>query len=269
MPLTFQPQLTHLHRALAWQPDGPNAAGLAIRVHAADDGIHADVNGHDFRLSDNPQDIPDNHVRKFTAMLAHYPPPVTVNDEPVATTSYHAEPGIRVSRYTGDLMDPGHTSGEYIQGNFRATILQDHVLYELGNHSTVGRQHPDYQDADFAVPDHQDGQAHFARRIIYTVIPSYQSEGIPLTARKNHRWEFLNTGGNSLYVCCPPPDAMRALVLSQREQQERKAAAVIKTHAGTKTIGEPIHTGMPDEHLSHSNGNAVPLVIYGTPAYVA
>ena len=206
-------------------------------------------------------------------MLAHYPAPVTVNDEPVPTTPYQAEPGIRVSLHTGNLMDPGHSSGGYVQGNFRATILQDHVLYELGNHSTVGRQHPDYQPADFAVPDHQDGQPHFARRVIYTVIPSYRSEGAPLTARKNHRWEFKNTGGNSLFVCCPPPDVMRALALSQREQQEQDAAAIIKSHAGAETIGAPIRPNTraenaPDEHRSHTNGGSVPLLIYGTPAYV-
>lgn len=272
MPQHFQPKLSRMHRALAWQADGPNAAGLAIRVQAADDGIHAIVNGQDFRLSDNPQDTPSNHIRKFAAMLAHYPAPVSINDEPVATTPYRAEPGIRVSRHTGDLMNPGHTSGGYVQGHFRPTILQDHVLYELGHHSTVGRQHPDYQDADFAASDHQDGQPHFARRVIYTVTPNYQSEGVPLTARKKHRWEFTNTGG-SLYVCCPPPDVMRALALSQREQQEQEAAAIIKVHTGAEPVGAPIRPNTPAEHApvehrSLSNGGSVPLLIYGAPAYV-
>ena len=273
MPTQFQPKLSRLHRALAWQPDSANTAGLAIRVHATDDGIHADVNGQDFQLSDNPQDKPDNHVRKFAAMVAHYPAPVTINDEPVCRTPYSAEPGIRISRQTGDLMNPGHTSGEYVQGHFRPTILQDHVLYQLGEHSTVSRRHPDYQDADFAVPDHQDGQPHFARRVLYTVIPSYQSEGIPPTARTNHRWEFLNTGGSSLYVCCPPLDVMRTLTLSQRERQEQEAATLIKAHAGAEPVGAPIRPNTrsqnaPDEHWSHSNGRAIPLLIYGAPAYV-
>ena len=120
MPPQFQPKLSRLHRTLAWHPDedSPNAAGLNIRVRSGDDGIHANVNGNDFRLSDNPKDRPESYARKFAAMLAHYPAAVVINDQPLDTTPYRGEPGIRFSRYTGELLSPGHTSGVAVQGNF-------------------------------------------------------------------------------------------------------------------------------------------------------
>ena len=154
----FQPKLSRLHRALAWRPDEPNAAGLTIRVHAADDSIHAEVNGNDFLLSDNPKDRPENYIRKFAAMLAHYPAAVVINDEPIDTAPYRAEPGIRFSRYTGDLLNPGHASGVVVQRDFRPTILLEHVLYELGTHSAAGYDATDYLNAHFAVPDRQTGR---------------------------------------------------------------------------------------------------------------
>ena len=83
MPPQFQPKLSRRHRTLAWRPDGANAAGLNIRVHAADDGIRAVVNGKDFRLSDNPKDRPENHVRKFAAMLAHSRLPSSLTTSPL------------------------------------------------------------------------------------------------------------------------------------------------------------------------------------------
>ena len=187
MPPHFQPKLSRRHRTLGWRPDEPNAAGLNIRVHAADDGIRAVVNGKDFRLSDNPKDQPENHVRKFAAMLAHYPAAVVINDQPIDTTPYRAKPGIRISRYTGELLSLGHASSVVVQGNFRPTILLEHVLYEPGTHSAAGHYATDYRNAEFAVPDHQDGQPHFARRIRYTAIPGYQSDATPGTAPRERR----------------------------------------------------------------------------------
>ena len=66
---------------------------------------------------------------------------------------------------------------------------------------------------------------------------------------------------------------MQALVMSQREQQEKEAIAIIKTHAGSAPVGNPIRSkwdyhNSPDERWSHSNDQSVPLVIYGVPAYV-
>ena len=66
---------------------------------------------------------------------------------------------------------------------------------------------------------------------------------------------------------------MQALVMSQREQQEKEAVAIIKAHAGSAPVGNPIRSkwdyhNSPDERWSHSNDQSVPLVIYGVPAYV-
>ena len=249
----FQPKLTRLHRALAWHPDH---AGLTIRVHAADDGIHADVNGQDFRLTDNLEQTPDKFVRKFSQMLAHYPVPVIINDEAIATVPYRTAFGLWFSSHNGDLMDPG-TASSHVRGPARAAILLDHVRYELGTHSAAA-DHSDYAFAHYAVPDRQDEQPHFARRSIYTVAPGYRWERIPQTAPQHRRWEFRDTYSAIPYVCCPPPDAMRQLVVSQRDTQEREARAVIRAHAGAEPTGEPERNSKSYynptfEHRSQSN----------------
>ena len=268
MPNPFQPKLTRLHRAMAWRPD---QAGLTIRVHAADDGIHADVNGQNFRLTDSLEQPPENLVRKFRRMLAHYPAPVVINDEPVDTTPYRTEFGLWFSAHNGDLMDPG-TASSHIRGPARTGILLDHVWYELGTHSAA-TDHSDYAFTHYAVPDQQDEQPHFARRTIYTVAPAYRWEHIPQNAPRHRRWEFRDTYSAIPYACCPPPDVMRQLAASQREPLEREALAVIRDHSGTEPVGPPEHNSKTYynprfENRSHSNGRFAPLVVYGTPAYV-
>ena len=271
MPTQFQPELTRLHRALAWRPDH---AGLTIRVHAADDGIHADVNGQDFRLTDRLAQPPEMYVRKFGQMLAHYPAPVVINDEPVATTPYRTEFSLWFYGHNGDLMDSGSASS-HIRGPMRAAILLDHVRYELGTHSAAGADKSDYAFGQYAVPDHQDEQPHFARRAVYTVTPGYRWERIPKTAPQHRRWEFRDNYSAIPYACCPPPDVMRQLVKSQREPQEREALAVIRSHSDAEPTGQPEHNSKtchnrPSEYDSHSNGHYryTPLIVYGAPAYV-
>lgn len=268
MPTQFQPKLTRLHRALAWHPD---QTSLKIRVHPADDGINADVNGQDFRLTDSLKQPQENLVRKFRRMLAHYPAPVIINDEAIATTPYRNEFGLWFSAYNGDLMDPDRASS-HIRGPARVGILLDHVWYQLDTHSTAA-DNSDHAFTHYVVPDRQDGQPHFARRSLYTVAPTYRWEQIPKNAPQHRRWEFQDTYGDIPYACCPPPDIMRQLAASQRDPQEQEALAVIRAHAGAEPTGEPernskIYYNPTFENRSHSNGRFAPLVVYGTPAYV-
>ena len=263
----FVPDLAALHRHLTWNPNRPQL-GLDIRIASATDGVYAYTNDDSpVRLSDLSADDTEVYVRQLSAMLAHYPAPVRINDRPIETKPDQEEPGIRVSPNEGQLLAPAPTFNAIVRGKGYPAILLDRVLYELDTRPAEKiPPNEDYAGAlEYYVADCQDGQPHFARRTTYQILPCYRHEATDLAG-----WSFREGYGAMPHRCLPPADAMHMLAISQRTPQDYAGADFVRQHSG----GNPPHGSLKrvphpnvhrprNPHTYTTSGWSLPLVTFG------
>ena len=263
----FVPDLASLHQHLAWTANRPQL-GLDIRIASYADGVYAHINGaRPVRLSDVDIDDTGVYVRQLSAMLAHYPAPVRINDRRIETKPYRDEPGIRVWQHDGNLLEYIPTFNTIIQGKGYPAILLDRILYELD--TRPAEQNPPNDDyagvLEYRVADGRDGQPHFARLTTYQILPGYRHDATDLAD-----WSFREGYGAMPHRCLPPADVMHILAVSQRTPQEAAGTSFIHRHSGgspqhgsLKRMANPHGQSAQVPHAYTTHAWPVPLVAFG------
>ena len=248
--------LDALHRKLAYRP---GRRTLSIETFRNDDDLLVCI--------DHAAPVKIPAYVNLARMLAHYPAPVNCNGEPLELTPYRPEAGIAKSGYCGDIMDAQYQSRQPAAGPYQGVILLDGVLYGVGPCPDLEHDHRFHSVTTYRVPDHQDGQPHYARNSEYCIRPNYRLWN---DAGAGYRFEFTRCG--SSIQCQPSVEAYVALQ-PQRQRQDAAAAMLIRELTGVADLGAPTETNaytyrrMPDVYLS-SHGDPVGLISYGIPVTV-
>ena len=249
------------------------------------DGVYIAVDDWPRIKFDEPGQGLDWTSRRLARMLAHYPVPVSIAGKPAATSPFADEAQIRVERWDGDLMRP-HTLSRFhkVRGDYSSAMaLIDHVLYGLNNIHRVTRDgvamewKPDLDICSgviYEVPDWQDGQSHYARRMRYMAYPVYRLDTTTPDFSELSGFEFQQLRHfASLFLCRPPAATLLAIASDWRARQEPGAAAAIRDHSGWSDIGpgrpatDPFPPGKRNERLVESSRvplltqNGIPVVI--------
>ena len=220
--MNFLPDSRQLHRLLAYRP---GRAGVRIEIEERPEGIFATVDDEPaWQLTDAarpPSYRIDNAVKAFAAMMSHYPAPVIINGEPLATADSPPEPGLRVDYTYGNIQRPAAGS-KPIQGERGPVILMNGVRYRLGGHSS-GNAGPDaFQPVmalGYLAADRQDEHPNYARTVKYTAWPAYRWDPTDESELELTKFASQAEMGDP-NSCYPPAAALRALELSQLASQE-------------------------------------------------